>query len=88
MQPGDPQDYQGKTVGEVLDLLAAKLKAANTDLANVLASEKVFETGFDPLEGGFRPAEPYQVFDQWVEVLPTDQVAAIEVTYDKLGRQQ
>jgi hypothetical protein len=48
----------------------------------------VFEKGFDPLEGGFRPAEPYQVFDQWVEVLPTDQVVAVEVNYDpKTGQQ-
>ena len=81
-QPGDPEAYRGKTIGEVLDLLAIELEAANTDMTNTLASEKVFETGFDPLVGGFRPAEPYQVFDQWLEVLPTDQVVAVEVSYD------
>jgi hypothetical protein len=87
-QPGDPAGYQGKTVGQVLELLAAELKAANTDFRNTLAVEKVFEKGFDPLEGGFRPAEPYQVFDQWREVLPTDQVVAVEVAYDpKTGQQ-
>jgi LysM repeat protein len=88
VQPGDPPTYNGKTIGEVLQLLAAELQAANTDIGNTLASEKVFETGFDPLDGGFRPAEPYQIFDQWLEVLPTDQVVAVEVTYDpKTGMQ-
>jgi hypothetical protein len=53
--------------------------------------DKVFEHGFYPLQGGFRvkPAdEPFEVFDQWVEVLPTDQVVPVEVSYDpKTGRQ-
>jgi hypothetical protein len=72
----------------VLELLAAELKASNTNIDNNLVTEKVFEKGFDPLEGGFRPAEPYQVFDQWREVLPTDQVVAVEVQYDpKTGQQ-
>ncbi|MEC3980668.1 hypothetical protein [Amycolatopsis sp. H20-H5] len=89
VQPGDPAEYQGKTIGQVLDLVAAKLQAANTTIANTLATEKVFETGFDPLPGGFRPADPFQIFDQWVEVLPTDQIVAVEVTYDpKTGQQR
>jgi hypothetical protein len=30
----------------------------------------------------------FQVFDQWVEVVPTDQVVPVEVSYDpKTGRQ-
>ncbi len=88
MQPGDPADYEEKTVGEVLQILATQLQASNTDLSNMLATEVVFENGFDPLEGGFRPADPYQVFDQWIEVLPTDQIAAVEVVYDpKTGQQ-
>ncbi|GIH93243.1 hypothetical protein ACFFMN_00270 [Planobispora siamensis] len=87
-QPGDPPEYQGKKVGEVLQLLSAGLQASNTSVANLLATEEVFETGFDPLEGGFRPAEPYQIFDQWIEVLPTDQVVAVQVRYDpKTGQQ-
>jgi hypothetical protein len=52
--------------------------------------DKVYEHGFYPLQGGFRtvPAAAFEVFDQWVEVLPTDQVVPVEVTYDpKTGRQ-
>ncbi|WP_240690246.1 hypothetical protein [Bacillus sp. 007/AIA-02/001] len=87
-QPGDPSIFQGKTVGEVLNILAEQLQADNTDISKTLASEKVFETGFDPLAGGFRPADPYEVFDQWIEILPTDQVAAVAVRYDpKTGQQ-
>lgn len=82
VQPGDPASYQGKTMGDVLALLAGELQASNTDISNALATEKVFETGFDPLGTGFKPAEPYEIFDQWLEVLPTDQVVAVEVTYD------
>lgn len=60
--------------------------------------EKVFEHGFYPLKGGFRinpndPMDPnnkglhFQVFDQWIEILPTDQVVPVEVEYDpKTGR--
>ncbi|MFC4587060.1 hypothetical protein [Sphaerisporangium corydalis] len=88
VQAGDPPAYQGKTVGEVLRLLATGLQASNLDISNTLTSEEVFETGFDPLDGGFRPAAPYEVFDQWAEVLPTDQLVAVQVRYDpKTGQQ-
>ncbi|MEU7033289.1 hypothetical protein ABZ958_06325 [Streptomyces sp. NPDC046237] len=87
-QSGDPDSFVGKKVGQVLTLVAQELKASNTDHQKTAASEKVFERGFDPLEGGFRPAELYEIFDQWVEVLPTDQVAAVPVSYDpKTGQQ-
>lgn len=53
--------------------------------------DKVFEHGFYPLQGGFRvkpEGEQFEVFDQWVEVLPTDQIVPVEVEYDpKTGRQ-
>lgn len=88
MQAGDPPEWQTLKVGEVLKKLAEKLRITNTEIKNTIAAEEVFETGFDPLSGGFRPAEPYQIFDQWVEVLPTDQVAAVAVKYDpKTGQQ-
>lgn len=87
LQPGDPDSYKGKTLSEVLQILASDLQTSNTDMKNTLATEKVFETGFDPLGTGFRPAEPYMIFDEWLEVLPTDQVVALEVQYDpKTGK--
>lgn len=52
--------------------------------------DKVYEHGFYPNQGGFRitPEKPFEVFDQWVEILPTDQVAPVEVKYDPItGRQ-
>lgn len=73
-----------------------------TDDNKVLATpiEKVYEYGFYPLQGGFRidPAKPgddennqnpsYQVFDQWLEILPTDQIVPVAVSYDpKTGQQ-
>ncbi|WRZ91542.1 hypothetical protein OHB54_22145 [Streptomyces sp. NBC_01007] len=84
----DPSTYQGKKIGEVLALLAAELTLSNSDYTKTQTSEKVFETGFDPLEGGFKPAAPYEVFDQWVQVLPTDQVVATAVRYDSKTGQQ
>jgi hypothetical protein len=88
-QPGDPDGWRGRTIGWVLEQLAGELLKSNTAMANTLATEKVFETGFDPLDGGFRPAEQYQIFSEWIEVLPTDQVVAVEVEYDpKTGQQR
>lgn len=85
---GRPGRVPGKTLGQVLTLLAKELQTSNSDIANALATETVFEHGFDPLDGGFRPAQPYQIFDQWTEVLPTDQVVAVQVQYDPRTGQQ
>jgi hypothetical protein len=60
-----------------------------------LPTDQVFEHGFDPLQGGFRadPQDPnskgpFEVFDQWIEVLPTDQIVPVAVKYDpKTGMQ-
>lgn len=55
-----------------------------------LPTDEVFERGFDPLIGGFKASgtTPFKVFDQWVEVLPTDQIVPVEVKYDpKTGMQ-
>ncbi len=66
---------------------------ALVDPDNVVTStpiDRVYEHGFFPLEGGFRAnvGRNYEIFDQWVEVLPTDQVVPVEVSYDpKTGRQ-
>lgn len=55
-----------------------------------LPTDMVYERGFDALQGGFvaQPKTPYEIFDQWIEVLPTDQIVPVEVTYDpKTGMQ-
>jgi hypothetical protein len=52
--------------------------------------DRVYEHGFFPLAGGFRAnvAKNYEIFDQWLEILPTDQIVPVEVKYDpKTGRQ-
>ena len=70
---------EGDTVEEALLNLAAAVGNLGTDINNTLATETVFQTGFDPLEGGFRaPEGSFDKFDQWIEVLPTDQVVAID----------
>ena len=44
-----------------------------------LPAEVVFAHGFDPLEGGISfGKEPFKVFSQWTEILPTEQVVATE----------
>ena len=60
------------------------------DRVSATPIDKVYEHGFYPLKGGFRAvtSEAYEIFDQWIEVLPTDQVVPVEVSYDpKTGRQ-
>jgi hypothetical protein len=77
-----PEDaeFAGKTVGEVLTIIADRM-SATADIKTVLASDSVFENGFDPLAGGFDAGLPAnQVFSQWISVLPTDQIVAAEYT--------
>jgi hypothetical protein len=52
--------------------------------------DRVYEHGFFPLDGSFRlnVDKNYEIFDQWIEILPTDQIVPVEVKYDpKTGRQ-
>jgi hypothetical protein len=79
---GDEPGLQGKTIGEALRILAQDLKRINTDPQSVLKTEVVYEQGFDPLDKGVRPPNgtPFEMVDQWVEVLPTEQVVAVEYT--------
>ena len=66
---------------------------ALADEANSVTStpiDRVYEHGFFPLEGSFRAnvGGNYEIFDQWIEILPTDQIVPVEVRYDpKTGRQ-
>lgn len=108
MYAGNEADLQGKSMTEVLNILAERVankhkEALQTkkipDPANPLDEslavsatpvDKVYEHGFYPLQGGFRVNvnTEFEVFDQWIEILPTDQIVAVEVKYDpKTGRQ-
>ena len=85
LQPDDPPEWAGKTLGQVLDALISSVQAEHATARKVdpsveaLPGERVFEKGFDPLSGGVRfDAAALSVFDQWIEVLPTDQVVAVE----------
>lgn len=75
----DDAEFNGQTVGEVLETIADRLVAANDGITATLKSDEVFEHGFDPLGGGFDAGvAPNEVFSQWISVLPTDQVVAVE----------
>jgi hypothetical protein len=63
--------------------------AAHTRDVYYLRPDRVFEKGFDPLVGGFLATPEvidgkpqFEVYTQWVEILPTDQIVAVEVEYD------
>jgi hypothetical protein len=72
-------EFRDKTIGEVLTVIADRMEKENGDIQNVLEADKVFEHGFDHLAGGFDAGLPAnQVFSQWVSVLPTDQIVAVE----------
>lgn len=53
--------------------------------AGSMPTEAIFEHGFYALQNGVRfdqDATQQVVFAQWMEILPTDQVAALQVEYD------
>jgi hypothetical protein len=76
---GTEAEFAGMKIGEVLEIIADRLQKENEDIQNVLAADKVFEKGFDHLAGGFAAGlDANEVFSQWVSVLPTDQVVAVE----------
>jgi len=58
---------------------------ASNHFAGSLPTEAVFEHGFYPLKGGVHfdgDGTEQAIFSQWMEILPTDQVAALAVEYD------
>jgi hypothetical protein len=99
----DGTPYNTLTIGEVLQDLAARIKrkheaadkAVDYDLGDnnsvhARPVDRVFEYGFNPLQGGFSlpDDDQFPIVDQWVEVLPTDQIVPVAVAYDPLtGRQ-
>ena len=61
------------------------------NVVTVTPIDRVYEHGFFPLEKSFRVnvGKNYEIFDQWTEILPTDQIVPVEVEYDpKSGRQK
>lgn len=58
---------------------------ASNHFAGSLPTEAVFEHGFYPLAGGVQfggDGTEQAIFSQWMEILPTDQIAALAVEYD------
>ncbi|MBP1967771.1 hypothetical protein [Paenibacillus aceris] len=72
---GTEIEYAGKKVGEVLEAIADDLQKKNSDFEYVLASDEVYEHGFNLMEHSFEDA-PF--FSQTISILPTDQIVAVE----------
>ncbi|MBW4655437.1 MAG: hypothetical protein KME20_20720 [Kaiparowitsia implicata GSE-PSE-MK54-09C] len=76
---GTEPEFSDMKIGEVLEIIADRLEQQNGDIQNVLEADKVFEKGFDYLEDGFDAELPAnKVFSQWISILPTDQIVAVE----------
>lgn len=76
----DDPAFIGKTIGEVLEIITDRMEKENGDIKNVLEADRVFEKGFAHLgENAFDAGLPAnQVFSQWISILPTDQIVAVE----------
>ncbi|OCK91452.1 carbohydrate-binding module family 12 protein [Cenococcum geophilum 1.58] len=90
----DPPEYKDQSIKTVLLIIADKIAMEYAESLKpkevpgtvdgvrkqmALPTEMVFEHGFDPLEGGIKfDNKAFEVFSQWTEVLPTDQVVATE----------
>jgi hypothetical protein len=99
----DGTKYNDMTILEVLGDLAERInqkhkaseKITEYDLGDnntvhARPVDRVFEYGFNPLQGGFSMPDDdkFPIVDQWTEILPTDQIVPVAVTYDpKTGRQ-
>jgi hypothetical protein len=95
--------YNQLTILEVLHDLAERIKQkhqaaekvteydlGDNNTVHARPVDRVFEYGFNPLQGGFSlpDDDKFPIVDQWVEILPTDQIVPVEVTYDPItGRQ-
>lgn len=82
---GTEPEFADKPIGQVLETIADRLEQQNGDIQNVLAADKVFEHGFDHLAEGFDAGlAANEVFSQWISVLPTDQIVAVEYEPNEL----
>lgn len=78
------QEFDQKARTPILPNPAAPDDPRN-HFAGSLPTEAVFESGFYPLKGSIRfdqPGTDQAIFSQWMEIMPTDQIAALEVEYD------
>ncbi len=86
-------------INHLCDVVSQKHRDANVPVEEInddnrvsaTPVDKVYEHGFYPLEGGFRVSGDggaFEVFDQWVEILPTDQVVPVPVRYDPISGRQ
>lgn len=90
------------TIKDAIDALILRLQERQKTARSTMVDEngaelgympmdEVYENGFDPLQGGFKipPGKDFEVFDQWLEVVPTDQIVPVPVKYDpKTGRME
>lgn len=86
---GEIDDYDENARTPVIPNPAEPEDASN-HFAGSMPTEAVFEHGFYPLQGGVRfnqDGKEQTIFSQWTEILPTDQVAALEVEYDPVTLQ-
>ena len=66
-----------KKVSDVLNEFIIVLKTI-TENSIYLEGQKVYETGFEPLPEGFEPGpDPLEIFAQWIELVPTNQVVPV-----------
>ena len=90
------------TIRDALKQLAIRIAETNIEIMTpvtetvdgkphkYLPTERAFEHGFDPLQSAFEASsgDPFAIFAQWVDIMPTDQVVAVEVTYDPVTGMQ
>lgn len=78
-------DAKSRTVNAPIVPTVANSADAAKHFRDSLPTEAVFEHGYYPLQGGVRfeqDGTEQRIFSHWIEILPTDQVAALEVEYD------
>ncbi|PEI83410.1 hypothetical protein [Bacillus toyonensis] len=73
---GTEAEYEGMTVGQVLEIIANEMEQKNSKIDHLLEADKVYEHGFAHLANGFDTS--MDTFSQSISILPTDQIVAME----------
>ena len=75
-EDGNPM---GQTIEERLLELIRGIRLTNTADRVYEEGQRVFEGGFQPVDGNVQITDrPFEVFAQWVEVVPTRQIVPVE----------